>query len=295
MRLKFIVFLLCSVVLAALYVKRPYIQGVTGVYVKTLALVIFDAKTVDTNKNTIQSLFSHDSPILIAHAGGAIDGRTYTNSQEALLNAISNKYTFIELDLRKTSDGHIVAVHEWSQFRSMIDIEGVADPLELNDFIGSKIYGQYNTLTVDKVNGILTNNKEIVLVTDKIDDFKLLAKTMANKNRIVVEVFSVSKYNEAIDNGFSNVALNIDLRDRFIVDLLELNHIKGVTYNVSMIDESHPVVYANASKINELNIVSLGYTSNDMDFICTNKMVTAFYTDFLNPSIKCRLFDTSSP
>ena len=35
---------------------------------------------------------------LIAHAGGGIEGKVYTNSKEAVLNSLNNGYRFIELD-----------------------------------------------------------------------------------------------------------------------------------------------------------------------------------------------------
>ena len=51
---------------------------------------------------------------LIAHAGGAIDGHTYTNSKEALINALDKGFTYIELDLYETSDSNVVCLHSLS-------------------------------------------------------------------------------------------------------------------------------------------------------------------------------------
>ena len=48
----------------------------------------------------------------------------------------------------------------------------------------------------------------VYLVTDKIDDFGLLAKMFAPvKNRMVVEVFSPEKYSQAEKEGFPYICL----------------------------------------------------------------------------------------
>ena len=59
------------------------------------------------NNNTSSNV-SLNSKMLIAHAGGLIDGYSYTNSKEALLKSISEGYQYIELDLYGTTDGSIV-------------------------------------------------------------------------------------------------------------------------------------------------------------------------------------------
>ena len=48
----------------------------------------------------------HDPTRFIAHAGGHINGRKYTNSQEAIMNSIESGQ-LIELDLIVTQDGKL--------------------------------------------------------------------------------------------------------------------------------------------------------------------------------------------
>ena len=52
----------------------------------------------------------HDKEFFIAHAAGGIENYTYTNSKEALLNAIENGYKYIELDLYLTTDSQVVCL-----------------------------------------------------------------------------------------------------------------------------------------------------------------------------------------
>ena len=55
---------------------------------------------------------------LIAHAGGAVDGVSMTNSYEALCTARDNGYKYIELDLLFTSDSVLVAMHDWAGYNA---------------------------------------------------------------------------------------------------------------------------------------------------------------------------------
>ena len=55
----------------------------------------------------------------IAHAGGGLGEKTYTNSKEALINSISLGYKLIELDLMVTADKYIFASHGLEIFNSI--------------------------------------------------------------------------------------------------------------------------------------------------------------------------------
>lgn len=55
---------------------------------------------------------------LILRMGG-IGNFTYTNSREAVLDSIQRHFRFIEIDLVKTSDGHLFAAHDWKHFKSL--------------------------------------------------------------------------------------------------------------------------------------------------------------------------------
>ena len=61
----------------------------------------------------------------------------------------------------------------------------------------------------------------VYLVTDKIDDFGLLAKMFAPvKNRMVVEVFSPEKYSQAEKEGFPYIVLYIHIIIVFVLVLV---------------------------------------------------------------------------
>ncbi|WP_343078839.1 sulfatase-like hydrolase/transferase [Ostreiculturibacter nitratireducens] len=54
---------------------------------------------------------SRDLP-RVAHAGGAYEGMTYTNTLEALDANVAH-YDLFEIDLSSTSDGELVCIHDW--------------------------------------------------------------------------------------------------------------------------------------------------------------------------------------
>lgn len=53
----------------------------------------------------------NNQPIMIAHALGAIDGYTYTNSEAAFRKSFSEGFKYLEVDLALTSDQKIVLYH----------------------------------------------------------------------------------------------------------------------------------------------------------------------------------------
>ncbi len=79
-------------------------------------------------------------PVLVAHAGGGIDGQTYTNSLEAMDLSYSLGHRVIEVDFCWSSDGRLVLMHEW-------EVQWV------NDFVdaaGIPTYDQFPMIDIDR-------------------------------------------------------------------------------------------------------------------------------------------------
>ncbi|KAA8677900.1 glycerophosphodiester phosphodiesterase family protein [Vibrio gigantis] len=242
-----------------------------------------NVKAYPNKHNNISNIIVN-SGSLIAHAGGGIDGLKYTNSLEAVEKSIENGFKMIELDLLVSSDGKIVAVHDWNSFHSMTN-SNKNGPIASEEFELKIINDNYHTLNILEAIEILSEN-EVVLVTDKIENLVLLSKSIIVKDKSIVEVFSLKKYNEAIKLGFNNVALNIDLNTPFIIDWIELNKIRAVTYrgdNLSSLGNE----YKNAITLSNMGISAMIYSSNDLDLdtIKAYGIVNfAIYVDFVLPS-----------
>lgn len=144
---------------------------------------------------------------LIAHAGGSIDGHVYTNSLEALQNAVANGYRYIETDLLLTSDSVLVAAHSWEDYNRMTGNAHRGDSaMTLEQFLSQRIHGRYTPLTASMVNDFFVNDTSLYLVTDKISDPQLLAGSFPTlKHRMVVEAFSYKHYSQLLAEGYYRV------------------------------------------------------------------------------------------
>lgn len=151
-----------------------------------------------------QAHFLRNEQFYIAHGGGEIDGHQKTNSKEAVLHSINHNIKYIELDLGLTSDGFLVALHNWKDFKIItecVDVDTM--PLSKKDFINLRIFGKFTPLTIDDIKEILKNNLQINVVTDKISNPTIINNNFKDfKDRIIVECFSDNDYFELSQLGY---------------------------------------------------------------------------------------------
>ncbi|PTO51053.1 hypothetical protein CWN94_23315 [Vibrio splendidus] len=242
-----------------------------------------NVKAYPNEHNNIPNIIGNSGG-LIAHAGGGINGLKYTNSLEAMEQSIEHGFKMIELDLLISSDGRIVAVHDWKTFHEMTNSNNTGS-ISSKEFESKIIYDKYKTLNISTAIDILDEN-DVVLVTDKIKNISLLSKYIIDKNKSIIEVFSTDKYNEAIELGFNNVALNIDLNTPFILEWIDLNKIKAVTYRGDNLG-SLGSEYKKAIELSNMGVSSMIYSTNDLDLdgIKASGIGNfALYVDFVLPS-----------
>lgn len=137
-----------------------------------------------------------DSNYYIAHAGGGIDGYTYTNSKEALLQSLNKGYKYIELDFCLTSDKHLVCAHGASVFNRITNGEHeVIDVMpDLNSFKMRSIYGMYTPLTAQEVLEIM-KDRPFILLVDCMSDPVIIDKCFSGvKDAVMIETSSISNY-----------------------------------------------------------------------------------------------------
>lgn len=151
-----------------------------------------------------------DGKYFIAHATGSLEGYTYLNCKESLLNSLNNGYKNIEIDLQYTSDSVLVCVHDWEQFNkiSIPNICGSDSDLfmripSVEEFKERKIYGKYTPLTLDDVISI-QDSIHFTIVTDLICDASQLNKYFKDNKRkdVMVEAFSEREYSSLKQSGY---------------------------------------------------------------------------------------------
>lgn len=142
---------------------------------------------------------SPDLPHYIAHAGGSVYRYMYSNSLEAVRNTLAHGFDFMELDLSVTSDGELVAWHDW-QF------EWTEAPTH-DEFMARKIYGLFTPIDFPRMDSILTANPQLTLITDKISDPAVIDRWLGKyKDRMWVECFSDADYFALQEKGYHVLA-----------------------------------------------------------------------------------------
>ena len=262
---------------------------------KILASIFFLIYIIFININNGQKIsnsFSKNlknknySTSFIAHAGGGIDGEAYTNSLEAVEKSIKNSYKLIELDLLVTDDKRIVAQHDFnilghicnkdflksekSKEKNMILFSDISDCNKIFD-------NKYTLLKEEQIIKIFEKNKNLILVTDKIKDYKLLKEKFKFNDRLIVEVFNIKDYFKAKLNGIKN--------PMFLFTDGRRNIIYSIIFNIKLISIStaNTEKYKNFLKYLLKNKVSIfAFSSNDSEFnkIHIGNSLTGVYTDF---------------
>jgi len=226
------------------------------------------------------NLFKNKNYQFIAHAGGGINNKTYTNSIEAVNESIKKGYKLIEIDLRETTDEYFVGVHDWLSFKEQsntsVDITYDNLPISYEKFKIINLSNEYTSITTKEINKIFLKNKDLILVTDKSNNFKKIQEDFTfEKSRIIVEVFGKKNFFKAIKYGVKNPMYSANHDDyKFIIK----NNIKLIAASTKDI-LANKDIYRNLIK---KEIVIFAYTSNNVNFIekNLNKLFSVVYTDF---------------
>lgn len=220
---------------------------------------------------------------------GGIGELTYTNSLEALQDSVKKHFRFIEIDLVKTSDGHLLAAHDWANFKSLADMPGNdPSPLSLDEAMQLKIKKIYSPLDGKGIREIMEVNRDFFLVTDKINDYDLLLKELPFPDRIIVEVFSPEDYLKALQSGvrypayciYGEKEYRIATRFRFPIVTMSARHFFNNRQRIQMVETLHN---------SGVTILLFGTGFQDWDketFIQEHlgKTVSKIYTDRFSPS-----------
>lgn len=149
-----------------------------------------------------------DSPAFwIAHGGG-IGEFVYTNCAEAVQDSLHRGFSFIEIDLMETSDGHLVGGHSWQEVRKLVGAAEGAAALSKAEIEALRPHWKRTPLFAGDICRFLRENPQMILVTDKTQNFGLLLREIPFADRMVVEAFSCYDYLRALRAGARHVALS---------------------------------------------------------------------------------------
>lgn len=126
------------------------------------------ARMPQARPESLHSLFPPSSVAgefgLVAHALGGIDGATYTNSREAWEQSCAAGYRLIEVDLRRTADGHIVCFHERTP--PHLNLPGPMEDISRREFLAARYFGGFSPLDLDGLIELLSADERRYLIID---------------------------------------------------------------------------------------------------------------------------------
>lgn len=167
-------------------------------------------------------------PALIAHAGGIVNGNTYTNSLEALNENYKKGHRCFEIDLSFTSDDRLVLIHDWEgkYRRYFFGVDDGTIP-SLGEFQRKKMKFGLTQLTADDLFQWMERHPDAVVVTDiKTDNIKGLRRIKEKfgkyTDRILPQVYNISEFFEAKSLGYPRIILTLYRTDASNAEILRL-------------------------------------------------------------------------
>lgn len=153
---------------------------------------------------------------LIAHAGGGLEQGDYSNSKDALDQAVLNGFELFELDFNWTSDGALAIGHDWKaeyRYWNRLTWGGwlasfYSAPSSRSFEATTPKFG-LTRLTPDRlIDWLRTNPGRIVtdFKTGNIEGLALIAERAGTlQHRFVPQIYAMSEYSAVRDLGFEDI------------------------------------------------------------------------------------------
>lgn len=162
-----------------------------------------------------RALYATAPPVsyrLVAHAGGAIHGLTYTNSREALDESYRKGFRAFELDFEWTSDNHLVLVHDWDHTSSLFGLP--PHVFTYHEFLTSSRRDGLHQMTFEGLVSWLRIHKDVLVVTDtKASNIQLMSFLRVNGKEVlrqlIIQIYRLSELREARELGPRAVWLTV--------------------------------------------------------------------------------------
>lgn len=268
----------------------------------------------------------YDRYKVIAHAMGEIDGKDYTNSLEAMQFNYKRGSRVFEVDVSLTSDNQLVLVHGWFQHSNdrINKPENGGYPLSYEDFMKSKIYGEYTPLDFDDLLNLMIKYPDIHIVLDAKytrkfaldgdynapellnDQVSILSyydriydsiqiKDKSLFERIIVQVYSPDMYKVINDKyKFKHYIYTLymnymNTNGQEIINFTVENNIEVIAMELGneSLDSIHDKLIA--SKNDDFKLYGFTYNSMDDYIKLTNELgFDGIFSDFIQENERCR-------
>lgn len=220
----------------------------------------------------------------VAHAGGSIHGIAYTNSLEALNNSYSKGFRTFELDMMRTSDGHLILAHD-DTWALPLFISKVG-PITYQQFKNSKVVYNLTLMDVHDLVEWLDTHQDATIILDKLDNdgYKYLSMTYPEHlNQFIPQIFKMDDLPTLKAMGYNKVLLTLymaNYTDKQIVGFMGNPDLYGITISYDSFKRSKQI------QLNATKTKLYVHTINDIGhyFVVHNAGVYGIYTDYLEPA-----------
>lgn len=250
-------------------------------------------KNVTHTANEIRQLLNSSNGFIahrVAHAGGGINGKTYTNSFEALDANIQNGFQYFELDFSFTKDERLVCLHDWEHsFKRSFGFE-TDEKVTLKEFNALvKNKSEFHKCTADSLAEWMKENPAAYIVTDvkenNIEALMVMLQILPNaKVRVIPQVYDPVNLEAIKDLGFEKIIWTLykfSGDNDEVLDWVEKFHTSmAVTMPKSRAQSTLP------KELEERGIPSYVHTINtrqEEEKYIDKFGITELYTDFLLP------------
>ena len=106
---------------------------------------------------------------VVAHALGSVDGRKETNSKEAFLESYDKGIRVMEVDFELTSDGTLVARHDFDQdsyYTLEQKVLNGSTQMDITRYLKEKICFKYTPLTAEDILLLMKEYEDVFIITD---------------------------------------------------------------------------------------------------------------------------------
>lgn len=219
-----------------------------------------------------------------AHAGGSIHGISYTNSLEALNNSYDKGFRTFEIDMMRTTDGHLILAHDYNWALPLF-INKVG-PLTYKQFKDSKAVYNLTLLDIHGLIDWMKDHPDTFIILDKLDleGYKYLAMTYPEYlERFIPQAFKIEEVPIIKAMGYSKILLTlyqVQYTESQIIGFMSNPDLYGITISYESFLK-YKTVKKNASKT-RLYV----HTVNEIGqyFTVHNAGVYGIITDYLEPA-----------
>ena len=226
---------------------------------------------------------------MIAHAGGDFQGKTYTNSIEALNHNYNKNFRYFELDFSWTSDQNLVCIHDWTHsYKRSFGEEIVSIPSleEFNLLVQEK--SQFTKCTLPSLIEWLKNYPQAFIVTDikenNLDGLELISKKYPQyTQQFIPQIYHHKEFKTAQKLGFKNIIWTLYKyrgNEKSIINFAQKYSLYAVTMPIKKAKTGLPL------KLKEVGISSYAHTINQEELLnelVNDHGINNIYTDHLLP------------